>query len=72
MSPRAPTNLMKKEAVRLFPGDSTEGLAFLEALLTPPRYPACLLWTQGERPSPFPFEAPPYDAALPWLPSFVT
>ncbi|MCB1087667.1 MAG: RsmB/NOP family class I SAM-dependent RNA methyltransferase, partial [Verrucomicrobiae bacterium] len=26
----------------------------------------------GERPSPFPFEAPPYDAALPWLPSFVT
>ncbi len=71
---REPTRLMRQEAERLFPGDAAQSEAFLRALLDPPDFAPCALWTGDEseraafleRVSP----APP-DPALDWLPDFV-
>lgn len=62
---------MRKEAARLFPDDAAEAERFLDALIEPPEFAPCVLWTgEPEASGDVEMERAPVDPRLDWLPDY--
>lgn len=67
----SPTRLMRQEAARLFGDETTEAERFLGALLDPPEFAPCILWTGSAEDREGFEQRNPAQLPFDWQPPFV-